>query len=103
MSEPNDFALCFDHEQSAETMALVLSRRAGLLSALTTLRSLGTEANDAIDAVLELKPVRFMSATWELWDSVADTAGLSTDALLAKHLGEDYVHVAREALFGDAA
>jgi hypothetical protein len=95
--------LCFDHEQSAETMALVLSRRAGLLSALTTLRALGSEANDAIDTVLELRPVKFMSAAWELWDSVADSAGLSTDELLAKHLGEDYVHVAREALFGDAA
>jgi len=89
------------HRTSARWVATAVEDKLGLLYGLLELRSLG-EA-DLVASILEVKALRVLRTSWELFDALAEGDGCSADSLLAEILDWTFIDDARTALWGAPA
>jgi hypothetical protein len=71
-----------------------------LLEALATVRRLGTEGDDALEALLKVRRISELKASWGLWQALAEGDGDDPEALLLRVLPLGPVEEARNALWG---
>jgi hypothetical protein len=77
-----------------------LAKDQRLLDALLALRRLGAEGRNALEAVLSVRRVAALRASWELWEALAEGDGEDSEALLLRVLPLGVVEGARAALWG---
>lgn len=70
-----------------------------LLVGLRALRRLGPVAADAIEAVMELPPVRRLRLSWELAVALAESEGRDGRESLVELIGAENVELVEVALF----
>jgi hypothetical protein len=71
--------------------------------ALVALRRLGREGADAIQAVLSVRRVATLRASWQLWEALAEGDGEEPEDLLLKALPLHVLERARRALWGSTS
>ena len=89
------------HVGTARRIAVSLRTNAALLHALLVLRAT-PNSERAVAAVLELRDLRVLLASWQLFDEMTAEAG-GSNAWLRRHAGRPTIEAARAALFGDLA
>ena len=70
-----------------------------LLDGLNELREIGDE-EAAVAALLNVRLVRMLRLSWELWEALLEGEGADPSDLLAAHLPDDLVAWCRSALWG---
>lgn len=84
------------------TLQTWLDRFEPLIDALLLLRTLGAE-DRAIDALLGVRQVTKLRASWELWLLLAESDGCDGWSLLSRTFGADWCASWQSALWGDFA
>jgi hypothetical protein len=79
-----------------------LAKDAGLLESLLALRRLGPEGRDALEAVLSVRRVAALKASWALWEALTEGDGEDPEALLLRVLPLSVLEDARRALWGSS-
>jgi hypothetical protein len=79
-----------------------LARDGALLDALLALRRLGGEGRDALEAVLSVRRVAALRASWALWQALAEGDGEDPEVLLLRTLPLSRLENARRALWGSS-
>lgn len=92
---PSDYSLRF-----IELLDEWVTRHRCLLDALVELRGTGDGAEAAVEAILAVKIVRVLSASWELWDQLVECTGDDPDVVLLDRLPRQVVEHARMAIWG---
>ena len=83
-----------------EALAAWIARDGDLVEALVALRRLGSEGADALQAMLSVRRVAMLRASWQLWEALAEGDGEDPEELLVKALLLPVVERARTALWG---
>jgi hypothetical protein len=83
-----------------EALADWLAQDGCLLDALVALRRLGAEGRDALEAVLSVRRVAALRASWALWEALTEGDGEDPEALLLSVLPLSVLEDARHALWG---
>jgi hypothetical protein len=84
----------------SDTVAAWIADNAGLLDALLTLRGLGEEASQAVDAVLSIRRVTKLRLSLELWMALCEGDGLDPDELLYRRLPFQSLDALKRAIWG---
>jgi hypothetical protein len=79
-----------------------LAKDGGLLNALLALRRLGAEGRDAVEAVLSVRRVAALRASWGLWEAMTAGDGGDPEVLLLRRLPLPQLEDARRALWGSS-
>jgi hypothetical protein len=79
-----------------------LAKDGSLLDSLLALRRLGAEARDALQAVLAIRRVAALKASWGLWEALTDGDGKDPEVLLLRALPLSQLEDARSALWGSS-
>jgi hypothetical protein len=79
-----------------------LARDGGLLESLLALRRLGAEGRDALEAVLAVRRVAALRASWGLWEALAAGDGEDPEVLLLGAVPLSQLEDARRALWGSS-
>jgi hypothetical protein len=74
------------HRSFPIQLATWLATDYDLIDALITLRRLGLEGRQAVEAVLDIKRVNTMRLSLDLWSALVDDDGDDPDALLMERL-----------------
>jgi hypothetical protein len=74
------------HREGAEAIASWIEEHKAIVYSLVALRELGDVANDAVDAVLDVRPVRAFLASWDLWCAMVGASSGDADTLLEEFL-----------------
>lgn len=90
----------YNPDRFAETVEGWVDLHEGILAALVELRTLGDEAEAAVDVIMALPTVRRMRLGWELWEALVEGEGGDPEVLLLDHLAYDVIDHVREALWG---
>ena len=90
----------WEYGQFPRTLSAWLEHSSGLLEGLASLRELGDEAADAVDALMELNTVRKIRLGWELWEALLDGEQVDPDPLLLDEVAYDVIELAKFALWG---
>ena len=83
-----------------EALAAWLAKDGSLLESLLALRRLGPEGQDALEAVLAVRRVAALKASWLLWEALAEGNGEDPEVLLLRRLSLSQLEDARRALWG---
>ena len=86
--------------RSARQLAAWIDQNLGLLRGLADLRDLGADAADAVGAVVEVRPLKAMALSWQLWEALALGSGTDPEELLLEEIPYSRVDLARRALWG---
>jgi len=86
-----------------QALARWLGRNRDLIDALVALRRVGTEGADAVSAILRVRRVAEVRASWQLWEALTEGDGDDPEALVLTELPLDVVERARTALWGPSA
>ena len=79
-----------------------IARDGALLESLLALRRLGAEGRDALEAVLAIRRVAALRASWALWEALAEGDGDDPETLLLRTLPLSRLEDARRALWGSS-
>jgi hypothetical protein len=79
-----------------------LAKNGSLLESLLALRRLGAEARDAIEAVLAIRRVAALKASWALWEALSEGDGDDPEVLLLRAVPLSQLEEARSALWGSS-
>jgi hypothetical protein len=85
-----------------EALAAWLAQDGGLLDSLLALRRLGAEGREALEAVLSVRRVVALKASWALWEALTEGDGEDPEALLLRVLPLSVLDDARRALWGSS-
>jgi hypothetical protein len=85
-----------------EALAAWIARDGTLLESLLALRALGPEGREALEAVLAVRRVAALRASWGLWEAISDGDGEDPGVLLLSVLPLALVEDARRALWGSS-
>jgi hypothetical protein len=85
-----------------QALADWIARDGALLESLLALRRLGTEGHDALEAVLTVRRVAALRASWGLWEALTEGEGDDPETLLLGVLPMTLVEDARRALWGSS-
>lgn len=77
-----------------------IEKNLGLLRGLSDLRELGVQAADAVAAVLEVRELKTMALSWQLWEALALGSGDDPEARLIEEIPYTRIELARRALWG---
>jgi hypothetical protein len=83
-----------------KALARWLGRNSDLIDALLSLRRLGSEAAEAVAAILDVRRVAEVQASWQLWEALTEGDGEEPEALVLSELPLEVVERARTALWG---
>jgi hypothetical protein len=83
-----------------EALAAWIARDGDMVEGLVALRCLGAEGTDAVQAVLSVRRVATLRASWQLWEALAEGDGEDPEDLLVRALPLHVVERARRALWG---
>lgn len=86
--------------RSALVLAEWISDNFHVLLGLYALRSLGSEAEDSVASVMQMRPLKATQLSWELWGALGHGREADVDALLLEHLSVRQLDIARGALWG---
>jgi hypothetical protein len=78
-----------------------LSDHDDLVAALIHLRCAGEPAEAAVSAVLDLRGVRALRLSYELWEALCEGEGLDADRLLSRSITTEQLDRLSTALWGD--
>jgi hypothetical protein len=67
-----------------EALAAWIGRDGDVVEALVALRRLGAEGADALQAVLSVRRVAMLRASWQLWEALAEGDGEDPEKLLVR-------------------
>ena len=81
-------------------LAVWLARDGALLDALVVLRRLGAEGGEALRAVLGIRRLAELRASWGLWEALVEGDGGDSETLLLGTVPLSVLENARRALFG---
>lgn len=81
-------------------LAAWLGQNGDLLNALAAVRRLGAEGAEAVRAVLGIRQIAEVRASWQLWAALTEGDGEDPESLLLRVLPLDHVERARRALWG---
>jgi hypothetical protein len=73
-----------------------------LLDSLLALRRLGAEGREALEAVLSVRRVVALKASWALWEALTEGDGEDPEALLLRVLPLSVLDDASRALWGSS-
>lgn len=85
----------------ADAMSKWLEAYPGILDALVALRDFGDDAADALEAILDLKPVCRLRLSWELWAALAEGDGFDPEDILLGLMPLHVLERLRYALWGE--
>ena len=83
-----------------KALAAWLARNGDVLDSLLALRRLGAEGAEAVSAVLYVRRVVEVRASWQLWEALTEGEGDDPDTLVLRVLPVVVVDRARRALWG---
>ncbi len=98
---PDDRARAY--RRSAEAIADCIGDVEDILIGLNALRSLGSEAEPAVAAVLRVPTLTRLRLSWELLEALMLGDGLEPEGLLEEVLEPEWREYARAALMGEVA
>jgi hypothetical protein len=79
-----------------------IAKNGTLLESLLALRRLGAEGRDALQAVLAIRRVAALKASWGLWEALTEGDGEDPEVLLLRALPLSQLEDARSALWGSS-
>jgi hypothetical protein len=85
-----------------EALAAWIARDGTLLESLLALRGLEAEGLEALEAVLAVRRVAVLRASWGLWEALTEGDGDDPEGLLLGVLPLSLVENARRALWGSS-
>jgi hypothetical protein len=85
-----------------KALAEWIARDGSVLDALLSLRYLGAEGSDALEALLLVRRVAALRASWGLWEAIIEGDGHDPDVLLLRVLPLSVLENARRALWGSS-
>lgn len=88
------------HRATAALLAAWLEEHQELLRGLAAIRAFGRDADDAVQAVLNLRKIQVARASWELWASFTKADGVDPETLLLQHVSVEAMRLGKAALFG---
>lgn len=88
------------HRGTAALLAAWLEEHQDLLRGLIAVRALEPETDTAVQAVLNLRKVRVVRLSWELWASFTRADAADPDALLLDYVSDEPMRLGKDALFG---
>jgi hypothetical protein len=91
-----------DDTSFPKALADWIARDGTLLESLLALRRLGAEGRDALEAVLAVRRVAALRASWGLWEAITEGDGDDPEVLLIGVLPLTVVEHARRALWGSS-
>jgi hypothetical protein len=83
-----------------QALAAWIAQDGGLLESLLALRDLGAEGREALQAVMSVRRVATLRASWSLWEALTEGDGEDPEVLLLRVLPLGVVERARAALWG---
>ena len=104
MPDPTDAssAELEDCRRSAGVLSDWIADNTELLLGVYALRGLGEQAAEALDAVMKVRQLNHTRLSWELWETLANSRGIDTNALLEERVPRHLVQLALVALRDDA-
>jgi hypothetical protein len=85
----------------AQNLAQWMIEHEGLVVGLAALRDLGDEADAAVAAILELRPLLRARLSWELWERIVLASGRDPETVLLSAFPPAQLEWVSYAIFGN--